>query len=123
MKRTILMTLLLLSVSAGIQAQFNQLPVLSPIGNQSVNEGDNLSFTISATDAESTPDLLATGLHYGMSFTDSGNGTGFFNWTPCFLCSGAHQIIFKAVDDSGSVDSEIVTITVNEIGNPPQILS
>jgi hypothetical protein len=54
---------------------------------------------------------------------DSGNGAGSFDWTPDFTQSGTYNITFYATDDSLAVDSEVVTITVNEVGNQPPVLA
>ncbi|MCH7948751.1 MAG: hypothetical protein IIC66_13240, partial [candidate division Zixibacteria bacterium] len=95
----------------------NQDPVLATIGQKFVLEGANLNFTISATDADATiPSLIATDLPIGASFTDNGDGTGTFDWTPAFIQSGTYFVFFYASDGLIS-DSEIVRITVNEAGN------
>jgi len=101
----------------------NQLPILSTIGAQSTTENVQLVFSISATDIESTPTLTTSTLPTGASFIDNGDGTGDFDWTPDFLQSGTYPITFYATDDSLAVDSELVTITVNEGGNQLPILS
>ncbi|MEW5994688.1 MAG: putative Ig domain-containing protein, partial [Candidatus Zixiibacteriota bacterium] len=90
----------------------NQLPVLNPIGNQSTTEGVQLTFGVSATDAESTPTLTTSTLPTGAAFVDSGNGSGGFDWTPTYLQSGSYSVTFYATDDSLAVDSEVITITV-----------
>ncbi|MCH7948677.1 MAG: tandem-95 repeat protein, partial [candidate division Zixibacteria bacterium] len=101
----------------------NQLPVLTTIGAQSTTENVLLSFGVSATDIESTPTLTTSTLPTGAVFTDNGNGTGSFDWTPTFLQSGSYNVTFYATDDSSAVDSEVVTITVNDAGNQLPILA
>ncbi|MCH7947888.1 MAG: tandem-95 repeat protein, partial [candidate division Zixibacteria bacterium] len=102
----------------------NQLPTLTAIGAQSTNEGVNLIFGVSATDAESTPTLTTSALPTGAAFVDSGNGNGSFDWTPDLTQSGTYNVTFYATDDSATVDSEVVTITVNEVGgNQPPVLA
>ncbi|MEW5797279.1 MAG: putative Ig domain-containing protein, partial [Candidatus Zixiibacteriota bacterium] len=102
----------------------NQTPVLAAIGAQSTMENVNLSFGVSATDADLTiPHLTTSTLPSGASFNDNGNGTGTFGWTPTFLQSGIYYVTFYATDDTSAVDSEIVTITVNEGGNQLPILA
>ncbi len=100
----------------------NQLPVLAPVGDQSTTEGINLAFGVSATDIESTPSLTTSSLPIGASFIDNGDGTGSFDWTPEFVQAGTYPITFYATDDSLAVDSELVTITVNEAGNQTPVL-
>jgi len=112
--------LLLFAVTAGAQA--NQPPVLNPIGPKSTTENVFLTFNVSATDAESTPELSTSTLPDGASFTDNGDGTGHFDWTPSYLQSGLHSVTFYATDDSAEVDYEVVSITVIEAGNQPPVL-
>ncbi len=92
----------------------NQLPILNAIGPQSTTENINLNFGVSATDAESTPVLTTSTLPGGADFVDNGNGTGTFDWTPMYPSAGDYEVTFYATDDSAAIDSEIVTITVNE---------
>ncbi len=101
----------------------NQLPVLATIGPQSTTEGIQLVIPVSATDAESTPTFNTSALPSGANFTDNGNGTGSFDWTPDYLQSGVYNITFYAADDSASVDSELVVVTVNEAGNQIPVLA
>jgi len=84
------------------------LPILASIGAQSTNENVLLSFGVSASDIESTPALTTSALPSGANFTDNGNGTGSFTWTPTYLQSGIYPVTFTATDDSASVDTEIV---------------
>ncbi|RKX19402.1 MAG: hypothetical protein DRP35_07760, partial [Candidatus Zixiibacteriota bacterium] len=92
----------------------NQLPILTSIGVQSTTENINLNFDITASDIESTPTFTTSVLPTGASFTDNGNGTGTFDWTPDYLQSGTYDITFTATDDSTATDIEVVTITVIE---------
>ncbi len=101
-------------VGITVQDAGNQLPVLSPIGDTSVIEGQELSFAVSASDIESTPALNASPLPPGASFVDNGDSTGSFEWTPVTGQAGDYGITFSAVDDSSAADSEIVSITVLE---------
>lgn len=96
----------------------NHSPVLQPIGPQSVNEGSTLDFTVAASDPEGTIPILATSaLPPGASFIDNQNGTGSFNWTPGFMQANTYAISFYATDRY-LADSEMVTITVHEAGEP-----
>ena len=64
--------------------EVNQAPVLASIGNQNVDEGSQLTFTASATDA----DLPTNGLTYSLDAVSLAAGmtidssTGQFNWIP-----------------------------------------
>ncbi|MCX6828050.1 MAG: Ig-like domain-containing protein, partial [candidate division Zixibacteria bacterium] len=110
---------LLLVIPVLAQAQANQLPVLNPIGDKTIDEGVNLNFGVSATDAESIPALTTSSLPTGATFVDNLDGTATFDWTPTFTQAGIYPVMFYATDDSAAVDSELVTITVNDINQPP----
>jgi plastocyanin len=91
----------------------NQPPILNPIGPKSVTENSNLNFGVSATDPDATiPTLTTSALPSGAGFTDHGNGTGTFNWTPIPGQKGSYDVTFRA-SDGLLLDTEIVTITVN----------
>ncbi|MFC1945172.1 right-handed parallel beta-helix repeat-containing protein [Chloroflexota bacterium] len=103
----------------------NQPPELAPIGPKSIDEGMLLEFTISASDPDGgTLSLSATGLPTSATFTDNGNNTGTFSWTPTELQgSGSHDVTFTVTDNGVPIlsDSEVITITVNEVNEPPTI--
>lgn len=87
----------------------NNEPVLDPISDKTVNELDNLSFSVTASDPDGEPVTLSTStLPSGASFNTS---TGLFNWTPTNTQSGDYEITFTASDGDLS-SSEIITITV-----------
>ena len=95
-------------------------PVLEPIGDKTVTEEQNISFTVTASEAGSgTPTLSAdlSDLPVGAAFTASGAGTGVFSWTPQAgdAVNSPYGVTFTA---NGSVDpqltdSETIFITVN----------
>ncbi len=99
----------------------NQLPVLSTIGAKETDENVNLSFGVTANDIESIPILSTSTLPTGAVFTDNGDGTGNFDWTPDYTQAGSYNITFYATDDSSAVDSEVVLITVNQVNLPPEL--
>ncbi len=76
-----------------------QAPVLQYIPDRTRAEGQQLSFIIEASDPDGTiPALSAAPLPAGASFTDNGNGTGIFDWTPSVGQAGRYPITFKASD-------------------------
>ncbi len=102
----------------------NQPPVLASIGPQSTDEGVQLTFGVSATDPDgTTPVLTMSTLPGTATFTDHNDGTGTFDWTPTFDDAGSYDVTFYATDDSAAVDSEVVTITVNNVNRPPVLTS
>ena len=103
----------------------NVAPVLTAIGNQSVNEGATLSFTATATDA----DLPAQNLTYSASMRprialgmNIDANTGVFSWTPTEAQGGLTPSVTITVTDNGTgtlTDSETFTITVGDTNLAP----
>ncbi len=101
----------------------NQPPVLATIGPRSTTENQQLLFSVSATDADGTTPTLSTSTLPGTAtFTDNLDGTGSFDWTPSFQDAGTYDVTFYATDGVAT-DSEIVTITVQEVGNQAPVLA
>jgi len=74
-------------------------PVLQFIPNRTQVEEQQLSFIVEASDPDGTvPALLAAPLPPGANFTDQGDGTGIFDWTPTIGQAGIYQITFSASD-------------------------
>jgi len=94
----------------------NQAPVLNPIGDKSVDEGQALTFTVSATDPDG--DVLtysASPLPPGASLNGT---TGVFTWTPGFTQAGSYPVTFT-VSDGSLTDSEMITIEVTNVNRAP----
>jgi len=101
----------------------NHAPVLAPIGNQNVNEGATLSFTLSATDPDSGDILTysASNLPSGATFDPN---TRTFSWTPNYGQAGNYSDVEFVVTDNGSpmmLDLEDITITVGHVNRAPVI--
>ncbi|WP_155324681.1 carboxypeptidase regulatory-like domain-containing protein [Desulfosarcina ovata] len=90
-------------------------PVLQYISDVIAVEGSSIGFIIQASDADgTTPSLSAATLPAGASFTDRGDGTGTFAWTPAVGQAGTYGITFKASDGELD-DSQRVTLTIRSI--------
>lgn len=99
--------------------QPNQPPVLSDIADESVDEDTPLEINVSATDPDGDGiTLSAAPLPAGANFTDNGDGTGTFNWTPDFDQANIYHVVFSASDGEFS-DEDTVTITVNDVNRAP----
>ncbi len=88
----------------------NLPPVLAAIGNRTVNEGQALTFMVSATDPNG--DLLtysAQNLPAGASFNPS---TRVFAWTPSYSQAGTYAGVRFNVADGNASDYEDISITV-----------
>ncbi|HEY5998112.1 MAG TPA: Ser-Thr-rich GPI-anchored membrane family protein [bacterium] len=95
-----------------ITVSVNEAPVLAPIGNKSVNEGQLLSFTLSASDPNGDPLVFsASSLPSGATLTGAA-----FSWVPNNTQAGVYTVHFE-VTDGAMVDFEDITITVNDV-NP-----
>ncbi len=92
----------------------NRPPVLNPIGNQTIDEGDTLSFTVTASDPDGDDyEFTISNSPAGASFDPD---TGEFIWTPLPDEAGDYVVTFTVMDDGvpSEDDSETVTITVND---------
>jgi hypothetical protein len=102
----------------------NQAPVLDAIGNQTVTEGNLLSFTATASDADVPPETLTYSLSGSVpagAVIDA--NTGVFTWTPS-EAQGPGTYTFDVVvsDGQGGSDSEMITVTVSEGANQAPVL-
>jgi hypothetical protein len=91
----------------------NVPPVLGSIGAKTVHEFHTLIFGVHATDADGDPIVLETAnMPANSTFYDSGNGSGYFRFTPGYTQAGTYYVTFIARDTVGAADSEVVQITV-----------
>ncbi len=101
--------------------ELNHAPVLEPIGNKVVSEGQLITFTVSAYDVDG--DALAysaTNLPEGAVFDTQ---TGVFSWVPSYDQEGNYNDVEFSVIDDGSpieLDIEFITITVGDVNRAPQ---
>jgi hypothetical protein len=99
--------------------EVNQAPVLAPIGNKTVNEGEQLTIIINASDS----DLPAQNLSFGVFPLEPGASfdhiTRTYTWTPSETQGpGVYTVTFMVLDNyipDPKTASETITITVNEV--------
>ncbi len=105
----------------------NAAPVLGAIGDKTVDEGTELTFTATATDSDVPADTLTFSLDVGApSGASIDPTTGVFTWTPTEdQGPGVHPVTVRVTDDGVSPldDSETIQITVNEVNDPPEFSS
>jgi hypothetical protein len=95
----------------------NHAPVLSSIGNKTVNENQTLSFIISSTDVDgNTLTYSASNLPSGANFNAS---TRTFSWTPSYTQAGSYTGVHFQVSDGSLTASEDITIIVTNINRTP----
>jgi len=92
----------------------NNAPVIAPILNATVIIGENLNFTVKASDTGGNSlTYSASGLPTNATLD---NKSGFFSWSPTAGQKGTYKITFK-VSDGSSSDSETISINVIDNGN------
>ena len=111
----------------------NNTPVLNRIGNKSIDEEMELKFTVTARDQDDCVQNLTFTLDqaslercasFGPVFRnpETGEFMAEFSWTPREKDGPGTYDITVTVTDNGTPnlsDSEIITVTVNEINRPP----
>ncbi len=102
------------------EGEINQAPVLDPIGNRTLTEGELLEFTVTATDPDGNNLTFSASVPPGATFNSS---TQTFSWTPGFDQAGSYSVSFTVTDDGfpSMFDVEFITILVLE-GNRPPVL-
>ena len=106
-----------LDIVVAVGQAANRPPVLAPIGNQQLDPGQTLAFTLSALDPEGQAlSYSATGLPTGAQLVGAN-----FSWTPDTTQIGQHPVTFKVTDTGTPVasDSEAVVISIGRINRPP----
>jgi VCBS repeat-containing protein len=100
-------------------SEVNVAPVLSAIGNKSIDEGSLLSFTASASDH----DIPANTLTYSLVGAPAGAGinssSGVFTWTPSEAQGPGTYTFDVCVSDGALNDCETITVTVAEVNVAP----
>ena len=106
-------------------------PQLETIGDQDVDEGELLTFVVTAIDPDGDipalfmvdDDSLTTlTLPVEATFTDHADGTGTFTWTPGFDDAGIYGARFLAIDNVASPPdtvSETIQIMVDTVNRVP----
>ncbi len=104
-----------LSIVFVLVVLFGCNPVLDPIGDQAVDEGGNLSVTVTASaPAPDIPSLTTDNLPAGATFTDHGDGSGTLDYTaPTGTSLVFEDVTFTATTPQGS-DSESIHIFVDD---------
>ena len=112
-----------------LQAKFAKSvfpPVMTAITDKAVYIGQPLQFTVSATDPEGRALVLTARMAngnalstIGATFTDNGNGSGVFRWTPSMTTPvNPYSVQFIATDPFGLTDTKTALITVTANTTP-----
>lgn len=90
----------------------NQSPILDPVGDKSVDAGELLQFTVTASDPDGdTLTYSATNLPPGAAFDPA---TRIFSWTPDITQIKSYPGVHFEVTDGKLTSGEDITITVNK---------
>ncbi|GGC10417.1 CBM96 family carbohydrate-binding protein [Dyadobacter sediminis] len=109
-----------ITVTVGNTTTTNVAPVLAAIGNKTAITGQALSFTATATDAN-------TGQSKTFSLVNAPSGaainatTGVFTWTPA--TTGSFTFTVKVTDNGSPAlsDDETIVVTVNNVTAPTSV--
>jgi hypothetical protein len=99
-------------------------PTLAPIANQTVNVGQTVAFTATATATDSPPQNLTFSLVNGpatATFAQINNTNATFNWRPVVTNANSVNPVTLKVTDTGSPSlsaTRSFTITVNPLALP-----
>jgi hypothetical protein len=99
----------------------NTPPVLAPIGNQTVNVGQTVAFTASATDTNQPPPTLTFSLLSGVSSATLNTNSGAFSWRPAVTNANTTNAFTIEVADNGTPSmsaTQSFTVTVNPLTQP-----
>jgi len=97
----------------------NHAPVLTAPATEIIAAGSFLSFDVTAIDPDGDHvEMLGSALPPGSSFTDHGNDTGTFTWTPTVSQAGTYTASFSGLDHRGGSGSASTVITVT--GGAPE---
>ena len=92
--------------------------MLTAPATEQVDEGVHLSFTVTATDQDGDPVALsANSLPAGATFSDLGNNSATFSWTPDTTQSGTYAVPFLGNDGHGGTGTASTIITVKDVSS------
>ena len=99
----------------------NQPPVIAALNNVTLNEGQNQTLNISATDGNNDPLTLTINNKPNFAtFTPANNGTAALLLAPGFSDAGVYQISIVA-SDGDATDTKSFTVTVSDVNRPPTV--
>ena len=83
-----------------------------------MDEGVNLSFTVTGSDPDGDHVALsANPVPSGALFSDQGDNTGTFSWTPDDTQAGVYEVPFVGNDGHGGTGTATTNITVVDVGS------
>ncbi|MBI4430220.1 MAG: cadherin-like domain-containing protein, partial [Candidatus Omnitrophica bacterium] len=109
------------SPSVTVAGSPNTAPTLNPIGARTVDEGATFVINISATDPDPGHTAALNFTYTGsLSWISINNSSGQANLVPGYTVGGqTYSATFRVTDPLGAFDEEIISITVNNVNDPP----
>jgi hypothetical protein len=102
-------------------AQTNTAPILSPIANQTVNVGQTVAFTASATDTNQPPQTLTFALLSGTTNATLDTSSGAFSFRPLVTQANSTNNFTLQVSDNGTPSlsaTQSFSVVVNPLSAP-----
>jgi hypothetical protein len=102
-------------------AQTNTAPILSPIANQTVNVGQTVAFTASATDTDQPPQTLTFALLSGATNATLDASSGAFSFRPLVMQANSTNNFTLQVSDNGTPSlsaTQSFFVVVNPLSAP-----
>ncbi len=94
-------------------------PVIDPVGNVEVDEGELLSLSLNAVDSSSGGQVRfsAVSIPAGAELFEG----GLLYYQPGYDASGSYEVTVAAFDAAGNADSATFTLTVNDVNRPVEL--
>ncbi len=101
----------------------NGAPILQPISNVLISEGEQVSVPLSASDPDGEKLTLSiSDAPDFVIFNDHNDGTGELLITPGYLDAGTYSMTVEAIDPEGLRAGQVVNITVQDVNGPPEVV-
>nr|WP_321496323.1 PGF-pre-PGF domain-containing protein [uncultured Methanolobus sp.] len=97
--------------SDNVQVPNNEISILN-VSNITGSEGDTITFDINFTDVDS--DTPTFNCNQSSLFDNFNTSTGVGSWDIGFSDAGTYDVEFNVSDGYGSIDSQVMTITVSD---------
>lgn len=109
------------------QESVNRPPVLTPIGNKTIEVGQEFVFIVFAEDPDGdaisyTLSILPPGATF-KEFRGVGKIYYIFRWTPEFAQRGTRSVTFFAEDQKGAADLETIELIVKEAVSDKDVIA
>ncbi len=98
----------------------NRAPVMNPIANKNIPEGEMVSFQIEAIDPDD--DAITYTAEILPELASLETQTGEFSWQPSLKQTGDYPITVYASDGLGGTATQSFYITVTDVNSPPKLV-